>query len=94
MDTITLVLMGIGLVFWLSQLVAVAFTDGRFIRHPLHKLLWFLVVLFGSVFGAAAFLVWKRQRVNDVAAETREAEARLVAEACMSGGAAGPDRTG
>ena len=81
MDTMGLLLAGIGLIFWLSQLVNVAFTDGRYLRGPLRKLISFAVVLLLPVVGALAFLIWKRQIVAEVDATTRERQSRLLADA-------------
>jgi uncharacterized membrane protein len=81
MDTFGLVLAGIGLIFWLWQLISVAFTDGRYLRSPLHKLICFVVVAFVPVIGALAFFIWKRQAVARVEAETREHESMILAKA-------------
>jgi hypothetical protein len=84
MKYIEIALVVLSQLFVLLQLFRVGFTDGRYIRSPLQKAVWFLVVLFGNVIGAVVFFVWKRQKTSDVAAETREAESRLVAEAYMN----------
>jgi len=94
MDNIKLVLISIGLVFWISQLIAVAFTDGRFLKSPLHKLTWFLVVLIGNVIGAATFLVWKRQKASAIAEKMRESESQMVAKAFISTKTAEPTPAG
>ena len=80
-DMIGLLLAGIGLIFWLWQLVSVAFMDGRYLRSPLHKLICFALVFFIPIIGALGFFIWKRQAVANADAETREKESRLAAAA-------------
>ena len=78
MDTMGLLLAGVGLILWLSQLINVAFTDGRYLRSPLRKLIWFAVVLFLPVVGALCFFFWKRQAVADVREATRAKASQLL----------------
>ena len=80
MDMLQLVLAGMGLILWLSQLINVAFTDGRILRSPKHKLMWFAIVLFFPVIGALFFIFWKRQVVTEVEAATRKNESTLLAK--------------
>jgi hypothetical protein len=46
---------------WLSQLGDVMIRDQRYFESHTHKLIWFLVILFGNVVGAIWYFLWKRQ---------------------------------
>jgi hypothetical protein len=84
MDKIEFVLGTIGCMalsfFWLSQLVRVALLDGRFIRSPMEKLLWFFFVLFGNLIGAVCFFVWRRRKAREITDAANERCIAAIAE--------------
>jgi hypothetical protein len=68
------VLLLAALLFWLYQLIdVISMKDHEFDGHN-DKLIFFLLVFFGSVFGAIGFSLWKWSRDK-----ARESDARLAA---------------
>ena len=59
---IPLIVVVVGLVFWLFRLIeVVSMKDDEFDGQN-DKLIFFMIVFFGSVFGAVGFLIWKRTK--------------------------------
>ena len=74
MGSLIFILVLVALLFWISQLIRViSMKDHEFDGHN-DKLIFFLLVFFGSIFGAIGFFIWDRSRH-----EARESDARLGA---------------
>ena len=54
----------VALLFWLTQLISVLCRDVEDFESHTHKLVWFLVVLNGSIVGAIWYYVWLPQQKN------------------------------
>ncbi len=48
--------------FWLAQLIEAISLNVSYFESHTHKLVWFLVILSGTVIGAIWFFVWKRHQ--------------------------------
>ena len=74
MEMATFILVLVALLFWISQLIRViSMKDNEFDGRN-DKLIFFLLVFFGSVFGAIGFFLWDWPRKK-----ARESDARLAA---------------
>jgi len=74
MQIIILIIGLIAFLFWLSELrLVIKMHDSDFPDRN-DKLMWFLLVFFGSILGAVLFMIWRIEHVN---AKVRESEKKL-----------------
>jgi heme/copper-type cytochrome/quinol oxidase subunit 2 len=71
----TIIMIGlIAFLFWLSQLRQVVKMHDSDFPDRNDKLMWFLLVFFGSILGALLFMIWRIERDN---VKVRETEKKL-----------------
>ena len=72
---IVIIIIGlIAFLFWLSELrIVIKMHDSDFPGRN-DKLMWFMLVFFGSILGALLFMIWRIERVN---VKVRETEKKL-----------------
>ena len=53
------------LLIWVAQLREIVLMRDEAFDGRNDKLIWFLIIFFGSIFGAIAFIRWKNGRLNE-----------------------------
>ena len=59
--TIVYVLIAVVSIFWLIQVIDLLTRDVKDFESHTHKLVWFLVLVSGSLAGAIWYFIWKRR---------------------------------